>query len=265
MSDLIKAIEKIPSKGKIKIGIGVERGSHLERDFNELSSIEDFAEALTYQGANAGYDLVQALYRGEVDAAIRGSLSAKKTISAIKKVFKPTWMGRIAFLETAQHQSFLLAPVGIDEGMTQSDRKRLLLEGAGLLQNLGLTPNIAVLSGGRSEDMGRHSLVDRSINEAEELIQSREDIGEAHIFHPGILIEEALSRGANLVIAPDGISGNLIFRTLAYLGGGKGFGAPVMGIEKVFVDTSRNASIGEMITAVKIASSLCRIRDDGPR
>ncbi len=35
---------------------------------------------------------------------------------------------------------------------------------------------------------------------------------------------------------PDGISGNLIFRMLVFLGGGYWYGAPVL-MEKVFVDT----------------------------
>ena len=31
-----------------------------------------------------------------------------------------------------------------------------------------------------------------------------------------------------MLIAPDGISGNLVFRTLHFLGGGKALGAPIL-------------------------------------
>ena len=41
-----------------------------------------------------------------------------------------------------------------------------------------------------------------------------------------------------MVIAPDGICGNLIFRTLALLCGARSLGAPVL-MEKIFVDSSR--------------------------
>ena len=44
---------------------------------------------------------------------------------------------------------------------------------------------------------------------------------------------------ADLVIAPDGISGNIIFRALHFIGGAKALGAPVINTDKIFVDTSR--------------------------
>ncbi|MDD3398769.1 MAG: methanogen marker protein 4, partial [Candidatus Methanomethylophilaceae archaeon] len=43
----------------------------------------------------------------------------------------------------------------------------------------------------------------------------------------------------NMIIAPDGMSGNIIFRALHFVGGCKALGAPVLNLEKVFVDTSR--------------------------
>jgi len=51
------------------------------------------------------------------------------------------------------------------------------------------------------------------------------------------VIEDAI-RDANVIVAPDGITEKLIFRTLTFLGGGGGFGAPVLA-DLVFVDTSR--------------------------
>jgi len=56
--------------------------------------------------------------------------------------------------------------------------------------------------------------------------------------HCEILIEDAV-KTCGIIIAPDGISGNLVFRTLAFLGAGHGHGAPVVNIAKIFVDTSR--------------------------
>ena len=43
---------------------------------------------------------------------------------------------------------------------------------------------------------------------------------------------------ADFILAPDGVSGNLIFRTLVLVAGGYGYGAAVL-IDKVFVDSSR--------------------------
>jgi len=44
------------------------------------------------------------------------------------------------------------------------------------------------------------------------------------------------------VVAPDGVSGNLIFRTLHFLGGCRAYGAPVVNLDRIFVDTSRAKS-----------------------
>ena len=57
-------------------------------------------------------------------------------------------------------------------------------------------------------------------------------------YHAEILIENAVN-DADLIIAPDGISGNLIFRTMHLIGGALALGAPVINIDKVFIDTSR--------------------------
>jgi predicted methyltransferase MtxX (methanogen marker protein 4) len=71
--------------------------------------------------------------------------------------------------------------------------------------------------------------------------------------HYEILIEDAV-KTCGVIIAPDGISGNLIFRTLVFLGGGHGHGAPVLNIGKIFVDTSRASP--DYTNALLLAASL---------
>ncbi|HNU35696.1 MAG TPA: methanogen marker protein 4, partial [Methanomassiliicoccales archaeon] len=56
--------------------------------------------------------------------------------------------------------------------------------------------------------------------------------------HCQILIEDAV-RTKNLVIAPDGISGNIIFRTMHLVDGCVSMGAPILNLDRVFIDTSR--------------------------
>ena len=57
-------------------------------------------------------------------------------------------------------------------------------------------------------------------------------------YHSQILIEDAV-READILIAPEGITGNIIFRTLHFIGGTAALGAPIANADKVFVDTSR--------------------------
>nr|HML26066.1 methyltransferase [Methanomethylovorans sp.] len=62
---------------------------------------------------------------------------------------------------------------------------------------------------------------------------------------------------ANFLIAPDGISGNLIFRTLVFLGCGDGMGAPILMDKYVFVDTSRVG--GHYAKAIMVAGALANM------
>jgi predicted methyltransferase MtxX (methanogen marker protein 4) len=67
----------------------------------------------------------------------------------------------------------------------------------------------------------------------------------------GILIEAC--RGDDIIIAPEGVSGNLIFRTTLLLCGAESYGAPVL-MERVFVDSSR--ARGSFDGPVMLASSM---------
>ena len=111
---------------------------------------------------------------------------------------------RIALLETSNGHLFLLAPVGVDEGGTVAEKARFVERGREIARSFGLPEGAAILSGGRLGDLGRHPSVDRTMADAE--LVARLTGAE----HTEILIEEAVRR-YGMVVAPDGISGNLIF------------------------------------------------------
>jgi putative methanogen marker protein 4 len=180
-----------------------------------------------------GEALVKDLADGEIDAAVRGSLPSNTTLRALKEAMGVDHLLRIALLSTRKGWRFLLAPVGVDEGWTVEEKVELIERGRGYLSTFGLPGGVAILSGGRHGDLGRHPAVDRSIAQAELVARLTGAV------HREILIEEAVASGAGLIIAPDGISGNLVFRTLVHLGEGHAHGAPVVNIDRIFVDTSR--------------------------
>jgi predicted methyltransferase MtxX (methanogen marker protein 4) len=111
---------------------------------------------------------------------------------------------------------------------------------------------VGVLSGGRLEDLGRHIKVDETLIAGEKLTGMALDSGIA-ARHFGIEIEQAFM-ASNIVIAPEGITGNLIFRTLHFFRGMSGMGAPVVGLEKIFVDTSRAKN--DYLDSIALASAL---------
>ena len=197
-------------------------------------------------------ELVWALRNGEIDAAVRGTLDSTASMQAIKEIFRVERVMRIALLQPPKGPLFFLAPVGVDEGWTIEEKMEFIKLGTSLLNAIGVEPRIGILSGGRFGDMGRHPVVDKTLSDAEEItkrgIAARLDIKNCEI-----LIEDAIV-DRNLILAPDGISGNLIFRTLHFLGRGKALGAIVLNIDRVFIDTSRAKS--SYVDSIALASAL---------
>jgi putative methanogen marker protein 4 len=197
--------------------------------------------------------LVADLVGERIDAAIRGTLPANRTLRLLREATGVDRLERIALLETADGRLFFFAPVGVDEGWTVAEKVSMIERGRRLARLFSLPPGVAVLSGGRLGDVGRHPAVDRSMADAE--LAAR--LGDA--VHYEILIEDAVER-CGVVIAPDGISGNLVFRTLAYLGGGNGHGAPVTNISPVFIDTSRAST--DYVHSLRLAVALVAARSE---
>ncbi|MFX1389439.1 MAG: methanogenesis marker protein Mmp4/MtxX [Promethearchaeota archaeon] len=201
--------------------------------------------------------IIKFLLNDTIQAIIRGSFGSSEFLRYLKKYLNVDQINRLALLETYRGEQFFFGPVGIDECNTLNKKIIFLELAIRELQKLNITPRISVLSGGRISDIGRDEIVDQTIRIAEELISLfKEKYTNIHISHNEILIEQALKNNSNLIIAPDGISGNLIYRTLVHLGGGKAFGAIYMGLNKTIIDTSRVGTISEIEGALKIAFSL---------
>jgi len=159
---------------------------------------------------------------------------------------------------TADGKPFFLAPVGIDEGNTIADKLHMITLGAEYIRRFEIEPAVGVISGGRMGDIGRDSRVDRTLAEGEFIANRAVELG-INAKHYTILIEDAIKE-SNFIVAPDGISGNLIFRTVAFLGGGDGLGAPVLMDDYVFVDTSRAG--GHFTKAIMLASALADLNKE---
>jgi putative methanogen marker protein 4 len=191
--------------------------------------------------------IVDDLMAGRIDAAVRGTLPSNATLRALKQAAGVDHLERIALLETVHGKKFLLTPVGVDEGWTVPEKLELIRKGQAIARKFGLPEKTGILSGGRLGDVGRHPQVDASMAEAELVARL------SGATHCEILIEDAVET-CGLIIAPDWISGNLVFRTLTLLGGGHAHGAPVVNIRKIFVDTSRASP--NYANALLLAASL---------
>jgi putative methanogen marker protein 4 len=234
---------------RIGIGVGVDR--------QKVVRSKAEAERAGFDGV-ALYDdpiqLAEDLKEGKLDAAVRGDLDSNKAMAAVRRVFGVGKVLRAAFLEPEDGRMFLLAPVGIDEGWTVEEKIELARLGCAALSRLGIRPVVGIMSGGRTSDRGRMKEIDRTIDDAQEVVSALN--GEGIVARDvQILIEDA-ARECDMLIAPDGISGNLVFRTLHFLGKGKAMGAPVLNIDRVYIDTSRAKE--DYLDSIALAAALAR-------
>jgi len=192
-------------------------------------------------------EILNYLGKELISCVVRGSLGSSKFLQSLKTSLKISEIARLALLETYKGQQFFFGPVGIDECNNIKTKKIFIEKAIKILEGLNLKPKISILSGGRVGDLDRNPDVDKTINEAKELVDIfKLEHPKLEINHNEILIEKAINDKSNLVIAPNGISGNLIYRTLVHLGGGKAYGAIYMGIEYIVIDTSRVGDFSEI-------------------
>ena len=202
-------------------------------------------------------EILKLLQERTIKGMVRGSMSSSKFLQEIKTNLKISEINRLAILETFNGHQFFYGPVGIDECNTIEKKKDFIKKSVEILASLKIKPNISILSGGRKGDLGRDPYVDETIKTAVEIVDYfKKEQSDLSISHEEILIENAVEKGSNLIIAPDGISGNLIYRTLVHLGGGKAHGAIYMGINDIIIDTSRVGNLDEIKGALLLAIAL---------
>jgi predicted methyltransferase MtxX (methanogen marker protein 4) len=229
------------TRADVPVGLGLAAGDDRE---TEILARVTFCQLKTYSEPAA---LLDALDRGEVRAAVRGSLASSLFLADLRSRHHRMDTRRIALLSLAGGKPFLLGPVGIDEGGTLRAARSLIGDMRDFCSLLGWEPRVGVLSAGRTDDAGRSARIARSIRRGE-LVASGEGVR-----HFNIMIEEALE-WANCVIAPDGVAGNLIYRTLAHLGNATSLGALYFPLSLRLADTSRSGALEEYAGAVALAN-----------
>ncbi|MCX8181503.1 MAG: hypothetical protein N3D12_00095 [Candidatus Methanomethyliaceae archaeon] len=181
--------------------------------------------------------IVNMLKEGIVDAAVRGNLSAGAILSSLRVAFNCNNLYRITLMEI-EGRPIMLAPVGIDEGDTIEDLLTFAVKGKDLAELLGMQYRVGIISGGRLEDVGRSPKVDQLLSFSILLTQKIREIG-LEVENFGIEIERAIKSGVSILLVPDGIIGNIIFRSLVLVANIDSFGAYASALPKIYIDTSR--------------------------
>ena len=231
----------------IVVGIGenknIKKACKLFNEDVEIKFVENDSE------------LVDAILNPNIDAVIRGSLPASGVIKNLKKEFPD--ISRATYVNG--EYEFLLTPVGIDEGNTIDEKFKIAENCAQFLKKLNKTPKIAILANGRKGDYGRSEEISKSIEESEKLTELIKRNTEYNVKNYYILIEQAISNGANIIIAPDGIIGNIIFRTLILVNKWPSYGAVTFGVNTIYIDTSRDQSVDGYLRSLQLAYKLAKL------
>ena len=184
---------------------------------------------------------------------IRGSLPASNIIAKLKERYPH--LSRATYINNGE-QEFLLTPVGIDEGNTVEDKFRIALNCVDFFKQVEKTPKIAILAEGREDDFGRDSAVSNSIKESRKLTKLLSENTDEDVKNYHILIEKAVNEKRNIIIAPNGRVGNIIFRTMVLLNSWPSYGAVTFGMDRVYIDTSRDQSIEGYLRSLVLAEEL---------
>lgn len=235
---------------KIAIGIGTNN--------NILKAIEEFEKE--YQAdidlVHDDNDLANAILDDDIDAVVRGSLAASGVIKKVKENFPD--ISRATYVN-GDGKEFLLSPVGIDEGNTVEEKFKIAKNCGEFLEKLGKEPKIAILADGRKGDYGRSEKISKSIDDSEKLTQMIKENTDFEVKNYYILIEQAIQDKCNVIIAPDGIIGNIIFRTLILVNSWPSYGAVTFAINGIYIDTSRDQSVEGYLRSLIFAYHLANL------
>ncbi len=261
----------------INIVAGLGENKNIIQASKELEDIKDLSISLV----ESEDGLIEAFKNPEVHATLRGSLKASKIINSIKTIKADSKINRTTYINTAgdkrftKEYEFLLAPVGIDEGKNTEEKIELAIQAANFIQYLGKKPKIAILAEGRKDDLGRSERIDKSLKSSEDLYEKlidsfdglenfdndSEDISRNYsIKNYYILLEQAIEDGFNIILADDGIFGNIMFRTLVLLDKWPSYGAVTLGIDEIYIDTSRDQTVEGYKRSLELAYNLAKLK-----
>lgn len=235
-----------------RIAIGIGKNKNILKAI-QLFEIESKSDIITIDNDD---DLVKAILDKDIDAVIRGSLPASGVIKELKK--HHPHISRATYVNGNGYE-FLLSPVGIDEGTDIEDKLKIAINCGEFLERLSKKPKIAILADGRKGDYGRSEKISQSIDESEKLTQLIKENTNYEVKNYYILIEQALKENCNVIIAPDGIIGNIIFRTLILVNSWPSCGAVTFGINGIYIDTSRDQTTEGYLRSLKFAYNLAKL------
>ncbi len=195
--------------------------------------------------------LSELLVKGELDGIIRGTIDDFKTFEAYQELVgenKTKNMIELALLEDARGRQFFISEISNPSGWTKEEKIKAC-EGIikFMKQELGVKPKIGVIAGIRHNTYQRKKLVktgaigilNKTYKDAEEVVKYFKKKGvEAKNY--AIELDAAVEDNCNIIVPPNGMVGNQIFRALTLIGGGKILTGSRTNLSHPYEDNSRS-------------------------
>ncbi len=258
-----KIIKERIKLGKPKIGFGLKEPN--KEILKSLIKSKKYAEIILI-GPNAIKDvkgfkkiiseesekeLAKTLFNEEVEGIVRGTIDDFKTFEAYSALIgdkKSKEILGLALMEDFYGRQFFISNGSNPHGWTNEEKIR---DCEGVIEfmktELGIKPKIGFITGVRHETYARkkgikegvQGILNQTYEDAEFIVDYFAKKGiDARNY--AIEIETALKDGCNIIVPPNGMVGNQIFRTLVLVGGGKMLTGSRANLPHPYEDNSRS-------------------------
>ncbi len=190
------------------------------------------------------------LYNNEVEGVVRGTIddfTSREAYAALLKDKRIDKFVELGLVEDVYGRQFYISDGSNPSGWSRAEKVRSVSMIVNFMKSLGIKPKVGCITGVRHQTFARRKnskdtvqkLLNETYRDAEYLVKyfSKNSIS---IKNYAIEIETALNEGCNLVVPPNGMVGNQIFRTLVFLGGGKLLTASCINLPQPWEDNSRS-------------------------
>ena len=193
-----------------------------------INSVKGFQKIISEEPEK---ELAKILFNEEVEGIIRGTIDDFKTFEAYSALIgkeKAKEMIELALMKDFYGRQFFVSQGSNPFGWTKEEK---IKDCEGIIRfmkaELDIKPKIGLITGVRHETYARkkeikegvQGILNQTYEDAEFVVDYFTKKG-IDVKNYTIEIETALNEGCNIIVPPNGMVGNQIFRTLAFLGGG---------------------------------------------
>ncbi len=262
-SQFEKIINEKIKLGKPKIGFGLKeenndiiKGLINSKKYAEITlvgpslikNIKGFDKIISN---NPEKELANMLFNNKLEGIVRGTIDDLKTFEAYQDLIgikKARKMFGLSLIEDFYKRQFFLSQASNPFGWSKKEKIKDCEGIIGFMKDtLNIEPKIGLITGIRDKTYKRkknskdkvQKILNKTFEDAEFItVHFRKQ--KIKVKNYNIEIETALKEGCNIIVPPNGMVGNQIFRSLVLIGGGKLLTGSRVNLPHLYEDNSRS-------------------------